>query len=119
MVLRHHVTSRWSDGTLKHLVAAAMLHGLDFAVPNPRLLPYDPANGRLLAVASIGFHIVRVRPGGRMRQTLTALRRGFDNWVGWKRLGIAASFVIIVIAAATLFHTLKGVNAAIILTALG
>ena len=54
-----------------------------------------------------------------MQQLLTALKRGFDRWVGWKRLGIAASFLIIAIALTTLFHTLKGVNAAIILTALG
>jgi glycosyltransferase 2 family protein len=54
-----------------------------------------------------------------MQQVLTALRRGFERWIGWKRLGIVASFLIIAIAVTTLFHTLKGVNASIILTALG
>ena len=54
-----------------------------------------------------------------MKRLLSALRRGFDRWVGWKRLGIVASVLIIVIAAATLFRTLKGVNAVIILNALG
>jgi uncharacterized membrane protein YbhN (UPF0104 family) len=50
---------------------------------------------------------------------LTALKRGFNKWVGWKRLGVLASFLIIVIAVTTLFRTLKGVNASVILDALG
>ena len=54
-----------------------------------------------------------------MQPMLTALRRGFDKWIGWKRLGLVASFVIIAIAVTTLFRTLKGVNAAFILNALG
>jgi uncharacterized membrane protein YbhN (UPF0104 family) len=54
-----------------------------------------------------------------MQQLLTALRRGFEKWVGWKRLGIFASFLIIALAVTTLVRTLKGVNAAIILTAIG
>jgi uncharacterized membrane protein YbhN (UPF0104 family) len=54
-----------------------------------------------------------------MQQLLTALRRGFHRWVGWKRLGIVASLLIIALAVATLFRTLKGVNTAIILTAIG
>jgi len=54
-----------------------------------------------------------------MQQLLGALRRGFENRVGWKRLGIAASLVIIALAITTLVHTLKGVNSATILTAIG
>jgi glycosyltransferase 2 family protein len=54
-----------------------------------------------------------------MHELLGALRRGFDRWVGWKRLGIVASLVIIALAVTTLIHMLKGVNTAIILTAIG
>ena len=54
-----------------------------------------------------------------MQQMLTALRRGFERWVGWKRLGIAASLIIIALAVTTLARTLKGVNAAFILSAIG
>lgn len=53
-----------------------------------------------------------------MRNKLTALRRGFDKRIGWKRLGIVASIVIIAIAVTSLVRTLKGVNAAVILNAL-
>src|SRR5579871_696428 len=49
---------------------------------------------------------------------LTALQRGFKKWIGWKRLGIAASLVIIFLAVRTLVHTLKGVHKDVILTAL-
>ena len=54
-----------------------------------------------------------------MQQLLGALRRGFEKWLGWKRLGIIASFIIIALAITALTKTLKGVNAAIILTAIG
>jgi glycosyltransferase 2 family protein len=53
-----------------------------------------------------------------MHGLLTALRRGFKRWIGWKRLGIAASLFIIAFAITTLVRTLKGVDAAVILTAL-
>jgi glycosyltransferase 2 family protein len=48
----------------------------------------------------------------------TALQRGFKKWIGWKRVGIAASFLIIALAVNTLVHTLKGVDRGVILTAL-
>src|SRR6201747_1965254 len=53
-----------------------------------------------------------------MHGLLTMLGRGFKRWIGWKRLGIAASLLIIVFAVTTLVHTLKGVDTGIILTAL-
>jgi glycosyltransferase 2 family protein len=53
-----------------------------------------------------------------MRELLTALGRGFKEWIGWKRLGVAASLVIIAFAITTLVRTLKGVDAGVILTAL-
>jgi hypothetical protein len=53
-----------------------------------------------------------------MQGLLTALRRGFTKWIGWKRLVIAASLLIIGFALATLVRTLKGVDKGAILTAL-
>src|ERR1700746_2569019 len=53
-----------------------------------------------------------------MQGLLTALQRGFKKWIGWKRLGIAASLLIIALAVRTLVHTLKGVDTGVILTAL-
>jgi len=53
-----------------------------------------------------------------MHGLLTALRRGFKKWIGWKRLGIAASLFIIAFAVTTLVRTLKGVDRQRILTAL-
>jgi uncharacterized membrane protein YbhN (UPF0104 family) len=53
-----------------------------------------------------------------MQGLLTGLSRGFKKWIGWKRLGIAASLFIIAFAVTTLIRTLKGVDAAVILTAL-
>jgi uncharacterized membrane protein YbhN (UPF0104 family) len=53
-----------------------------------------------------------------MQGMLTALGRGFKKWIGWKRLGIAASVLIISFAITTLVRTLKGVDAGVILTAL-
>ncbi len=53
-----------------------------------------------------------------MQGLLTALQRGFKKWIGWKRLGIAASLLIIFLAIRTLVHTLKGVDKGVILTAL-
>jgi uncharacterized membrane protein YbhN (UPF0104 family) len=53
-----------------------------------------------------------------MHRLLTTLGRGFRERIGWKRLGIAASFLIIAFAIRTLVHTLKGVDAGVILVAL-
>ena len=53
-----------------------------------------------------------------MHRLLTTLKRGFKEKIGWKRLGIAASLLIIVFAVTTLVRTLKGVDTGIILTAL-
>jgi uncharacterized membrane protein YbhN (UPF0104 family) len=53
-----------------------------------------------------------------MHRLLTTLGRGFKERIGWKRLGIAASVLIIVLAITTLVRTLKGVNTGVILTAL-
>ena len=53
-----------------------------------------------------------------MQGLLTALQRGFNKWIGWKRLGVAASLLIIALAVRTLVHTLKGVDKSVILTAL-
>jgi uncharacterized membrane protein YbhN (UPF0104 family) len=53
-----------------------------------------------------------------MQRLLTALGRGFKKWIGWKRLGVAASIVIIAFAVTTLVRTLRGVDAGVILTAL-
>ncbi|WMT72426.1 YbhN family protein [Bradyrhizobium sp. Ash2021] len=53
-----------------------------------------------------------------MHRLLTTLRRGFKEKIGWKRLGIAASLLIIVFAVTTLVRTLKGVDTGGILTAL-
>src|SRR5215831_16452287 len=53
-----------------------------------------------------------------MQGLLTALSHGFKKWIGWKRLGIAASLFIIAFAITTLIRTLKGVDRQRILTAL-
>jgi uncharacterized membrane protein YbhN (UPF0104 family) len=53
-----------------------------------------------------------------MHRMLTTLRRGFKERIGWKRLGIAASLLIIAFAVTTLFRTLKGVDTGVILVAL-
>jgi glycosyltransferase 2 family protein len=53
-----------------------------------------------------------------MQGLLTACRRGFKKWIGWKRLGVAASLFIIAFAITTLIRTLKGVDTGVILTAL-
>ncbi len=53
-----------------------------------------------------------------MQGRLYALRRGFHEWIGWKRLGIVASLAIVTIAIMHLVNTLKGVDTAMVLTAL-
>lgn len=53
-----------------------------------------------------------------MQGLLTGLSRGFKRWIGWKRLGIAASVFIIAFAITSLVRTLRGVDGGVILTAL-
>src|SRR5436305_13341657 len=53
-----------------------------------------------------------------MHGLLTRLGWGFQNRIGWKRLGIAASLLIIVFAITTLVRTLKGVDTGVVLIAL-
>jgi uncharacterized membrane protein YbhN (UPF0104 family) len=61
---------------------------------------------------------VAALPGGRMVRLLAMLRRGFKERIGWKRLGIAASLVIIAFAITTLVRTLKGIDTGVMLVAL-
>jgi uncharacterized membrane protein YbhN (UPF0104 family) len=53
-----------------------------------------------------------------MYRLLTALKRGFKEKIGWKRLGVALSLLIIAFAIAHLVRTLKGVDTAVVLVAL-
>jgi glycosyltransferase 2 family protein len=53
-----------------------------------------------------------------MHRLLTTLKRGFMERIGWKRLGIAASLLIIAFAVTTLVRTLRGVDTGVILIAL-
>src|SRR5438034_9979829 len=53
-----------------------------------------------------------------MHGLLTTLGRGFTKRIGWKRLGVAASLLIIAFAITTLVRTLKGVDTGVILIAL-
>jgi uncharacterized membrane protein YbhN (UPF0104 family) len=53
-----------------------------------------------------------------MDRLLTTLRRGFMERIGWKRVGIAASLIIVAIAIAILVRTLKGIDSSVILVAL-
>src|SRR3954454_7519958 len=53
-----------------------------------------------------------------MHRLVTTLKRGFKEKIGWKRFRVAASLLIIVLAVTTLVHTVKGVDAGVILTAL-
>jgi uncharacterized membrane protein YbhN (UPF0104 family) len=53
-----------------------------------------------------------------MHRLLTTLQRGFKERIGWKRLGIAVSLLIIALAISTLVHTLRGVDTGVVLTAL-
>ena len=53
-----------------------------------------------------------------MHGLLTTLGRGFKRRIGWKRLGIALSLLIIAFAINTLVRTLRGVDAGVILVAL-
>ncbi|MGX9392341.1 lysylphosphatidylglycerol synthase transmembrane domain-containing protein [Nitrobacteraceae bacterium UC4446_H13] len=53
-----------------------------------------------------------------MDRLLTTLRRGFTERIGWKRVGIAASLIIVAIAITILVRTLKGIDSSVILVAL-
>jgi uncharacterized membrane protein YbhN (UPF0104 family) len=53
-----------------------------------------------------------------MHRLLTAFQRGFNERIGWKRLGIAASLLVIAVALTTLVRMLKGVSVGDILVAL-
>jgi uncharacterized membrane protein YbhN (UPF0104 family) len=53
-----------------------------------------------------------------MLRLLTALKRGFTQRIGWKRVGIAASVLIIILAVSTLVRMLKGVDTGVVLIAL-
>src|ERR1700759_3893870 len=53
-----------------------------------------------------------------MQGLLTALGRGFKKWIGWNRVGVAASLLIIALAVRTLLHTLRGVDTGVVVTAL-
>lgn len=53
-----------------------------------------------------------------MQRLLTALGRGFKQHVGWKRLGVVASLIVIALAISHLVHTLKGLDTAKILAAM-
>ncbi len=53
-----------------------------------------------------------------MYRLLTTLKRGFKEKIGWKRLGVALSLVIIALAITHLVRTLKGVDTAVVLAAL-
>src|SRR3979411_1555962 len=53
-----------------------------------------------------------------MHGLLTTLGRGFKKRIGWKRLGIPASLLIIAFAITTMARTLKGVDTRVLLVAL-
>ena len=53
-----------------------------------------------------------------MVRLLATLRHGFKERIGWKRVGIAASLVIIAFAITTLVRTLKGIDTGVMLVAL-
>src|ERR1700739_3824612 len=53
-----------------------------------------------------------------MVRLLATLRRGFKERIGWKRVGIVASLVIIAFAITTLVRTLKGIDTGVMLVAL-
>ena len=53
-----------------------------------------------------------------MHRRLTTLQRGFNERIGWKRLGIALSLLVIAVAITTLVRMLKGVDIGVILLAL-
>src|ERR1700759_4486101 len=77
----------------------------------------DRPQVRSIALVKAG-NAVAALPGGRMVRLLAALGRGFKERIGWKRVGTAASLVIIALAIRTLVHTLKGIDTSVMLVAL-
>ena len=73
--------------------------------PSP---PDDPIGSKATGTG------VAKRPSG----FLGALKHGFTRYIGWKRLGIVASLLIVVFAVTTLVKTLKGVDKWVIMSAL-
>src|SRR5277367_86773 len=53
-----------------------------------------------------------------MVRLLAMLRLGFKKRIGWKRLGVVASLVIIAFAITSLVRTLKGIDTSVMLVAL-
>lgn len=53
-----------------------------------------------------------------MYRLLATLKRGFKDKIGWKRLGIALSVLIIALAVTHLVRTLRGVDSAVVLVVL-
>src|SRR3954451_4620122 len=53
-----------------------------------------------------------------MHRLMTTLRRGFNERIGWKRLGVARGLIIIAIAITTLVRMLEGVDTGVVLVAL-
>jgi glycosyltransferase 2 family protein len=53
-----------------------------------------------------------------MQGLFSALGRDFNRWIGWKRLGMAASLLVTSFAISTLVRMLKSIDASVILTAL-
>lgn len=53
-----------------------------------------------------------------MHRLLTTLGRGFKTYIGWKRLGVVASILIIGLAISHLVKTLSGVDTGVILAAM-
>lgn len=53
-----------------------------------------------------------------MRSLLTALGRGIRQHIGWKRLGVVASLIVIALAITHLVHTVKGLDTDKILAAM-
>ncbi|WP_398479700.1 YbhN family protein [Tardiphaga sp.] len=53
-----------------------------------------------------------------MFRLLTALGRGFKQHVGWKRLGVVASLIVIALAISHLVNTLKGLDTAKVFAAM-
>src|SRR5260221_13238041 len=63
------------------------------------------------------YKLVAALPGGRMHRLLTTLGRGFKKRIGWERLGIAGSPLIIAFAFTAPAPTPKGRDTRLSLTA--
>ena len=66
----------------------------------------------------VGPDAARASQESRPTGTLGRLKQIFTKYIGWKRLGIAASLLIVIFAVTTLVRTLKGVDTWVIMTAL-